>query len=548
MSQASYRVKRKGKMNFVPCIKWVQTGVAKSNPEKVKLSPEELRQLIAAEKQQEREEEEDEGEEEDEYNMKDYDKDEDNTLKGAMGLGTVAVLDEEGDKALPTQTYHQKIKLDDSDSEIDNEIIRKDDNLLLVGHVQEEMSILEVYLYNHQCKDFYVHHDILLPSIPLCFEWLGYDPGSTETGNLCAIGDLGPIIKVWDLDIIDCLKPAFTLGKKKKEPKTGYKHTDSVLDIACNKNAAHILASGSVDNSVLLWDLDESVATTQMSHSKDKIQILKWHPQESHTLLSGSSDKRVRIYDCRSYDLFMKWKVQGEVEKAIWNARCPFSCFVGTSEGYLYNIDVRNKKPIWELKAFEKEVTGLYVTESIPDKLYACSNEEVLKVFHKLSQEPECIHEKQVNIGEVLCLEGNPNHPNIVVMGGTKRCKNLTLLNIETVFIKKESKSGDEDFDNEEEEEESDIDDVEEFFGVKNNIKKQNKKKNRNISSEPVEPFQPTPFSHLDQCFVKSKDPSLMRQRKFVKKQKKKEKTFDRIKKKKKQEKMQKKQDFIRKK
>ncbi|XP_026680534.1 periodic tryptophan protein 1 homolog isoform X1 [Diaphorina citri] len=535
-------------MNFVPCIKWVTSGVAKSNPEKIKLSPDELKRLIAEERQQEKEEEEDEGEEQDEYKMRDYDKEEDATVSGAMGLGSVAVLDDD-DMSLPTQINQHKIKLDESDSEIDNEIIRKDDNLLLVGHVQDEMSILEVYVYNHESKDFYVHHDILLPSVPLCFEWLSYDPGSTETGNLCAIGDLGPIIKVWDLDIIDCLKPAFTLGKKKKEPKKGYKHTDAVLDIAWNKNAAHVLASGSVDNTILLWDLDESVATTQMSHSKDKVQMLKWHPHESHTLLTGSSDKRVRIYDCRTYDSFMTWKVKGEVEKGIWNASCPFSCFVGTSEGYLYNIDVRNKKPVWEMKSFDKEVTGLYVTEHIPDRLYACSNEEVLKVFENLTDEPKLSSQKQVNIGEVMCLEGNPNHHSMIAMGGTKRCKNLTLLNIETAFIKKETKSDEDIVDNEdddEEEEESDIDDVEEFFGLKSNTKKQSKKK-KFASSEPVEPFQPTPFSHLDQCFVKTKDPSLIKQRKFVKKQKKNEKSIDRIKKKKKQEKMQRNQEKLRK-
>uniref|UniRef100_A0A8D8YDC9 Periodic tryptophan protein 1 homolog n=1 Tax=Cacopsylla melanoneura TaxID=428564 RepID=A0A8D8YDC9_9HEMI len=535
-------------MNFVPCMKWVKTGVAKGNPEKIKLSPDELRRLIAEEKQQEREEEELEGEEDDEYNMKDYDKDADDTLKGAMGLGSVAVLEEE-DKSLPTQTYHHRIKLDESDSEIDNEIIRPNDNLLLVGHVQDEMSILEVYVYNQESKDFYVHHDLLLPNVPLCFEWIGYDPGSSETGNLCAIGDLGPIIKVWDLDIIDCLKPAFTLGKKKKEPKKGYKHTDSVLDLSWNKNAAHVLASASVDNTILLWDLDDGIATTQMSHSKDKVQMLKWHPHESHTLLSGSSDKRVRIYDCRTYDSFMTWKVKGEVEKGIWNANCPFSCFVGTSKGYVYNIDVRNKKPVWEIKAFEKEVTGLYVNENIPDRLYACSNEEILNVYQNLmTSEPELIHQKQVNIGEVMCLEGNPDHHQIIAMGGTKRCKNLTLLNIETVFSKKENNNEEEDMEEEvEDDEESDIDDVEEFFGVQSNQKKQSKK-NKKISSEPIEPFKPTPFSHLDQHFVKTKDPSLMKQRKFVKKQKKKEKAVDKIKKKKKLEKFHKNQEKMTKK
>lgn len=47
-----------------------------------------------------------------------------------------------------------------------------------------------------------------------------------------------PIIEVWDLDLIDCLEPAYKLGckpsKKKKQKRVG--HRDAVLDIAWNQN------------------------------------------------------------------------------------------------------------------------------------------------------------------------------------------------------------------------------------------------------------------------------------------------------------------------
>lgn len=84
----------------------------------------------------------------------------------------------------------------------------------------------------------YVHHDFLLPSFPLCIEWLSYDAGSNEPGNLCAIGSMDPIITIWDLDIQDSLEPTFKLGSKgsRKRNLEKYGHTDAVLDLSWNQN------------------------------------------------------------------------------------------------------------------------------------------------------------------------------------------------------------------------------------------------------------------------------------------------------------------------
>lgn len=52
-----------------------------------------------------------------------------------------------------------------------------------------------------------------------------------------------PIIEVWDLDLMDCLEPAYKLGckpsKKKKQKRVG--HRDAVLDVAWNQNYMLVL-------------------------------------------------------------------------------------------------------------------------------------------------------------------------------------------------------------------------------------------------------------------------------------------------------------------
>ena len=156
-------------------------------------------------------------------------------------------------------------------------------------------------MYNDDEDALYVHHDVILPSYPMALEWLKFDPGeSSVRGNFVAVGSMSPIIDVWDVDVIDSLEPAFSLGqkgsKKKKVARVG--HRDAVLSLAWNAQVGHLLASGSVDQTVLLWDLRQgSVARTLKGHG-EKIQALDWHPCESHVLLTGCCDEYARVYDC----------------------------------------------------------------------------------------------------------------------------------------------------------------------------------------------------------------------------------------------------------
>merc|ERR1719197_2457192 len=229
----------------------------------------------------------------DEFNLEDYDKEGDGqNMLGVAGATYYANPEDDPYITLPDE--------DDEGHEV-----TPDDNLLCCAKLDGEMSSLEIHLWNEAEQDFYVHHDILLDKYPLCVEWLSYDageqetaadgsqppPGAREPGNYVALGCMSPAIEIWDLDIINTSEPVTTLGKRtkrtNKKPKIGTRgHSDAVLALSWNRAQANILASGSADHCILLWDLEVRSAKEILQHHTDKVQTLSWHPVESTTLLS----------------------------------------------------------------------------------------------------------------------------------------------------------------------------------------------------------------------------------------------------------------------
>ena len=136
-----------------------------------------------------------------------------------------------------------------------------------------------------------MHHEIILSSYPLCIEWLPTFQG--EKSNLMIVGTMLPEIEIWNLDSENC-DPVAVLGdldasekSKKMVTKFGKKqvtsipentHTDSVMSLSLNPFQQEYLLSGSADNTVRVWDLEELVC--KMTYSDlhhDKVQAVRWN-------------------------------------------------------------------------------------------------------------------------------------------------------------------------------------------------------------------------------------------------------------------------------
>ena len=92
------------------------------------------------------------------------------------------------------------------------------DLLILAARNDEDVSSLEVWLYEEADSkgeaNIYVHHEIMLPAFPLSLAWLDCNPrgSSDQAGNFVAVGTFMPEIEIWNLDMIDSVEPAATLG------------------------------------------------------------------------------------------------------------------------------------------------------------------------------------------------------------------------------------------------------------------------------------------------------------------------------------------------
>eukprot|EP00794_Sanderia_malayensis_P012708 gene12708-14013_t len=275
---------------MLTCASWVKQGIAKEVPDKVELSKEDIEQLMNETKERVRNDEQqlnqaegeetkeslnlkndEENDELTEYDFDNYDAndDEGEIMSGAGMAGLTYFTSNEDDP------YITMKNIEDEDK--DDYIIKPTDNLIVTGKMEEEYCNLEIHVYNNEEGSLYVHHDVMLESVPLALEWMSFDPSTpTKTGNLVAVGTMDPHIEVWDLDLVDTMEPVFTLGKKTKKKKkkasatNTQSHMDAVLGLSWNRNARHVMASGSADKTVMLWDMNESKCIHALRHHRDK--------------------------------------------------------------------------------------------------------------------------------------------------------------------------------------------------------------------------------------------------------------------------------------
>lgn len=379
-----------------------------------------------------------------EYNLDDYDNDqpEQPTQKFAM-FGNVRSL-----------AYHAPGEEDpylvlpeaDNDSDDDREQLQilPSDNLILAAKVEDEVAHLEVFVYEDDEDNLYVHHDIMLPAVPLCVEWVdlpvGKNPTKASHGNYAAIGTMSPEIEIWNLDVVDSMYPDAILGqeptedpspeitgnskkskskKKEKKPKANDEyHVDAVLALAANRQHRNLLASASADKTVKLWDLNTLKCAKSYTMHSGKVCALDWHPTESTVLLSGSYDKSVVATDMRAPDAVApKWIVDSDVERVRWDVHDPNFFYVTTESGVVNYFDARvipashdtPSKPVWMLQAHDGPVSAFDINPTVPGFLATGSEDKRIKLWSVQNHVPSMVVSRNVEVGRIFAAYFAPD-------------------------------------------------------------------------------------------------------------------------------------------
>jgi periodic tryptophan protein 1 len=327
----------------------------------------------------------------------------------------------------------------EDDFERDDFLIKHDDMVVIAGVPESEgneISQLNVYIFVKEDESFYLHHDYMLPSFPLCMTWYDYVIGKSldenVKGNFVAVGTFEPYIEIWDLDTVDSPMPIAVLGgplneedffsdTKNVELKEN-SHKEAVLSLSWNRIYRNIISSSSADTTVKLWDLANEICLHTYNIHDDKVQCLAWNPTEATILVTGGFDRKVNVLDVRNPNSLVSTSLQGEIECVTWLPSPHHNHLLCSDEaGFLYCFDILKglEQPLWSIRAHENPCQSIAVNPIIPGFIATGSPEKgtPVKFWDIYDGNPVCLYSETGDLGNVFSLSFSVDDPYYLCVG-----------------------------------------------------------------------------------------------------------------------------------
>jgi periodic tryptophan protein 1 len=325
--------------------------------------------------------------------------------------------------------YINEEELTDSEDE-EYYTVKATDLIFAAATAEQEKCSVDVFIHDTINGSLFVRQSFELNAFPLCTEFV-MGGNEADSKALLAVGTFDYGIELWDLgDGLDQDEPTAMLGEKiehqtsapvlsgkknktsKKSASNSNSHTDAVLTISAKGS---VLASGSADCTVKLWDVSKTACVSTLKHHKDKVQCVRFHHTDLGVLLSAGYDRVVAVVDGRqanSESNVIKTKLtSADPECLAWNPTNSYSFVVSAEDGMIACYDARKiKSSVWKVDAaHDGACTGLAFGGKTRDILASVGNDGKAKLWNSTSGAP--IKEKNMNTGSlfsVTCLEDDP--------------------------------------------------------------------------------------------------------------------------------------------
>lgn len=352
-----------------------------------------------------------------------------------------------GDQDVPTMEVF--VFDDDPDASDDDESSAEDKNNAYIPHT-------------------YVHHDVVLPALPLCTAYtrLTYND---EPLNLVAVGMFTPGIDIWDVDRVNNLEPVISLGgyatlpvrhkpgktrrRRKPEPRLREgSHSDAVMALSWNNVQTEYLASGSADSTVKIWDVESAHCAHTMTHHSDKVQGIAFHPTEAQLIATGAFDKSVYLADVRDKGSpGTSWNVNADVETVQWGSNVTEGMiFVSTEDGVVSVFDPRKggmSQCAASWRGHDGPTTACAISSDIAGLMVTAGVDKYIRVWDlrllATGEPAKLVYERKSSTGALFALSLNGlsdkdsnASPFVVAFGGAKGVLSVIDLAVESEKVR----------------------------------------------------------------------------------------------------------------
>ncbi|XP_029499159.2 WD repeat-containing protein 48-like isoform X3 [Oncorhynchus nerka] len=245
-------------------------------------------------------------------------------------------------------------------------------------------SIIRIWSVNQHKQDSYIasmeHHTDWVNDIVLCCNGKTLISASSDT-----------TVKVWNAQKGFCMSTLRT-------------HKDYVKALAYAKDK-ELVASAGLDRQIFLWDVNtltaltasnNTVTTSSLSGNKDSIYSLAMN-QMGTVIVSGSTEKVLRVWDPRTCAKLMKLKGHSDNVKSLLLNRDGTQCLSGSSDGTIRLWSLGQQRCIATYRVHDEGVWALQVNEAFTH-IYSGGRDK--KIF--------CTDLRNPDIRVLICEEKAP--------------------------------------------------------------------------------------------------------------------------------------------